>query len=166
MNTPALVLPVVAWLVMMGKSVGVVAVDTGCATGILPLIVVVIGMVVVVVPGLVELVMSVVVVVVVVEQLVQSVQELHSELHALLAQALLFVQPGHSEPGHLSSGQEPKPHGPAAPVGHGPSSVQVVCVDQDPRGFHALISSQSLVALAYAPVLLQSSVAPGYGIGC
>lgn len=147
---------VVAWLVMTGKSVGVVAVDTGCATGVVPLVVV-IGIFVL---GLVEIV--------VVEQLVQSVQDVHSELQALSSHVLLFVQPGQSDPGHLSSGQDPDPHGPAAPVGHGPSSVQVCVeswyVDQDPPVFHELILSQSLVAPVYAPVLLHSSVASDVGL--
>ncbi|KAL5322213.1 hypothetical protein ACEPPN_010183 [Leptodophora sp. 'Broadleaf-Isolate-01'] len=65
--------------------------------------------------------------VVAVEQSVQEVHDVHSSSQSLLSHVPLDVQPGQSDPGHLSSGHEPEPHGPAVPVGQGPLSYQV-CV--------------------------------------
>jgi len=79
------------------------------------------------VPIIVVLTVETVVEIVVVEQSVQELQDVHSTSHSLLSHVPLVVQPGQFGPGHLSSGQEPEPHGPAVPVGHGPLSYQV-CV--------------------------------------
>ena len=81
--------------------------------------------VVLTVPLIVVLIVDTVVETVVVEQSVQELQDVHSASHSLLSHVPLVVQPGQSAPGHLSSGQEPEPHGPAVPVGHGPLSYQV-----------------------------------------
>lgn len=83
--------------------------------------------VVLTVPIIVVLIVEIVVVIVVVEQSVQELHVVHSASHSLLSHVPLVVQPGQSDPGHLSSGQEPDPQGPAVPVGHGPLSYHV-CV--------------------------------------